>query len=122
MCLDVLLKYIWVWLEGSHGTSRIWGDISKYLDANMNVSTPSLKNCACVDQVQFCTMGNKRHHTLASYGSNGRLGAKVSMFQWWALRRMNVFWDKAIGHTWTSGDHGVAFERFCKQLVHLVQF
>lgn len=55
-------------------------------------------------------------------GSNGRLGAKVSMFQWWALTRMNVFWDKAIGHTSTSVDHGVAFERFCKRLVHLVQF
>jgi hypothetical protein len=54
----------------------ILGDISKDLDANMNVSTLALKICACVDQVQFCTMGNKRHHTLASYGSNGRLGCK----------------------------------------------
>lgn len=109
-------------VRGSHGTSMILGDISKYLDANMNVSYTSLKSCACVDQVQFCTQGNKRHRTLASYGSNGRLGAKVSMFQSWALTRMNVFWDKAIGHTSTSVDHGVAFERFCKWLVHLVQF
>lgn len=35
---------------------------------------------------------------------------------------MNVFWNKAIGHTSTSGDHGVAFEWFCTSLVHLVQF
>ncbi len=40
-------------VRGSHGTSRILGDISKYLDANMNVSTLALKNCACVDQVQI---------------------------------------------------------------------
>jgi hypothetical protein len=30
-------------VRGSHGTSMILGDISKYLDANMNVSTQALK-------------------------------------------------------------------------------
>ncbi len=30
-------------VRGSHGTCMIVGDISKYLDANMNVSTLALK-------------------------------------------------------------------------------
>jgi hypothetical protein len=47
-------------VRGSHGTSRILGDISKYLDANMNVSTLALKNCACVDQVQILYNGKQK--------------------------------------------------------------